>query len=406
MVGSISFLLALGWSKATIFLLDLFAKVNRVYKSTTDVPEGTYDIIWRYKVHSLTGLHNGVHEPLDPYGRPWPEGSGAAKYAGQKVCGGNFGGVVWQLAHDREYSANELGCPSWQSSSCCTWCPAKRSNYNVREVGPAARFKTVLYQPGDSDRKVSHHPVWDIPGVTRFTHMGDMMHGGDLGTGLQLHGSSLDHLTRPDGPYESPGRAGRVRACWSDVQESYVATGVMKRIQTLTPEMIDGKSGYPCLSIKASECRHLMRPMLHLLERQLSDSSFDGHIIEAYRSIVEVNEIVTSGGMTLTDAESTSLLESYDNFLLHSNFLATKAMEGGFCAFNMPCKFHEMRHICNFGKYTNPRAHWCYSFEDFIGHIKRSGQACVAGTAMHNVPSKMVDNYLRALSLDLEAWQN
>ena len=88
MVGSISFLLAPGWPKATIFMLDFFPKVNRVYKSTTNVPDGTYDIIWRYKVHSLIGLHNGVRQPLDPYGRPWPEGSGAAKYADQPVCGG------------------------------------------------------------------------------------------------------------------------------------------------------------------------------------------------------------------------------------------------------------------------------------------------------------------------------
>ena len=78
MVGSMSFLLAPGWSKATIFMLDLFAKVNRVYKSGTDVPEGTYDIIWKYKAHSLIGLHNGVHQPLYPYGRPWAEGSGEA----------------------------------------------------------------------------------------------------------------------------------------------------------------------------------------------------------------------------------------------------------------------------------------------------------------------------------------
>ena len=136
---------------------------------------------------------------------------------------------------------------------------------------------------------------------------------------------------------------------------------------------------------------------------ELSDSPFDGHIIEAYRSMCEVNEIVTSGAIALIAAESANLLESYDRFLPHYNFLVTQQMEAGFCAFNMTCKFHEMWHICNFAKYTNPRAHWCYSFEDFIGHIKRNGQACVAGTAMHNVPSKIVDNHLRALSLELEA---
>ena len=257
-------------------------------------------------MHSLIGLLYGKHQEKDPYGRPWPEGNGAAKYAGQPVCDGNFGGTVWVLAHDREYSANELGCPSWKAASCCTWCPGNRSNYNVREVGPTARFKTVLYQPGDCDRRVSRHAAWDIPGVTRFTHMGDFMHGGDIGTSLHLHGSTLDHVTREDSPYAGRSRAERTRACWSDLLTSYTATGVVKRLQTITPEMIDGQSGYPCLSAKAAESRHLMRPMLHLLERKLSDSDFDRHIIEAYRSMCEVNDIVVGGAIVLTDAESTN----------------------------------------------------------------------------------------------------
>ena len=85
----------------------------------------------------------------------------------------------------------------------------------MREVGARARFKGVLYQPGVTDRLVSHHAVWTVLGVTRFTHMGDFMHGGDLGTNLQLHGSTLDHITRAGGPYNGPNREARVRACWS-----------------------------------------------------------------------------------------------------------------------------------------------------------------------------------------------
>ena len=96
----------------------------------------------------------------------------------------------------------------------------------MREIGPRARFKTVLYQPGDCDRRVPHHAVWDIPGVTRFSHMGDFMHGGDLGTSLQLHGSTLDHLTRDGGPYEGSAMEVRVRACTSDLLKSYAETGV------------------------------------------------------------------------------------------------------------------------------------------------------------------------------------
>ena len=136
--------------------------------------------------------------------------------------------------------------------------------------------------------------------------MGDFMHGGDLGTNLQLHGSTLDHITREGGPYDGSSRATRVRACWSDLLRLYIASGVSKRLQTINPEIIDGQSGYPCLSAKSAESRHLMRPMLQLLERTLSDSDYDGHIIETDRNMCDVNDIVASGGIILADAASTN----------------------------------------------------------------------------------------------------
>ena len=89
MCGSMPFLLAPNWDAATIFLLSLFAKVNRVYKSVVGTDD-TYEKIWLYTTHSLIGLINGIHQPKDPYGNDWPAGSGAAAYAGQPVCGGTF----------------------------------------------------------------------------------------------------------------------------------------------------------------------------------------------------------------------------------------------------------------------------------------------------------------------------
>ena len=68
----------------------------------------------------------------------------------------------------------------------------------------------------------------------------------------------------------------------------------------------------------------------------------------------------------------------------------------------MTTKFHEVWHVIWFARYLSPRMSWCYAFEDFIGKIKRSAQACVCGTPMHNIPGKVMDNYIRALSLELK----
>ena len=79
-------------------------------------------------------------------------------------------------------------------------------------------------------------------------------------------------------------------------------------------------------------------------------------------------------------------------------------MRDGVYNFNMTTKFHEVWHVLHLGRFLSPRMSWCYSFEDFIGKIKKSAQACVCGTPMHNIPNKVVDNYLRALSIELEKW--
>ena len=67
-------------------------------------------------------------------------------------------------------------------------------------------------------------------------------------------------------------------------------------------------------------------------------------------------------------------------------------------------KFHFLWHIAWFARFNSPRASWCYAFEDFVGKIQGSGMSCTVGTPMHNIPAKVFDNYMMALSLQLESF--
>ena len=299
MCRSMSFLLAGNWDLATIFLLSAFAKINRVYK-IEGVPEGTYDKIWIYQAHSFIGLFNGIHQPLDPYNNPWPAGSGASKYAGKPVCGGHFRGCVFLLAHDREYAANELGCPHWQANECCLWCPADRNRFNVRSVGPHAPWKAHLYPPGPADRLVSNHLVWTIPGVTRFSHPGDLMHGGDQGVVPQMHASTMKHMVRVDGPYVGPTEEVRVQKLWVGVLQKYHDIGITKRLQTFNVVMIDGTDTYPCLKAKAAEARHLIKPILKLLTDNACDDNVSKHLVRAYGHLDNAYTTVMTAGLVPT----------------------------------------------------------------------------------------------------------
>ena len=402
MVWSMSFLLAPGWSKAITFLMGTFCKVNRVQPVPGVQNRDTYEECWKEFAHSLEGLVEGVHKAVDANGNAYPRGSGAAKYAGQQVCHGFFKACVFCFAYDREYAANETGAPNWAAEYCCQWCCANRSNWNFRDVRPNAAWKARMHVPGPNDRPVSNRRVWTIPGVNRFTHMGDMMHGGDGGANLHLHGSTADYLTRPGGPYPQASRAARVKSFFDDVIISYGLCNEKKKLHTITAEMIDGASDYPYLTIKSNESRHLVKPMLDLLQRKCNPPNLkERHLINAYEQLNRMNEIVDQGPLILTENESSRLLDACDGFLLHYNWLCDKSMHDGDYAFNFTNKFHELWHICHFGKYMNPRATWCYAFEDFVKHIRKVGVQCVCATPMHLVQEKIADNYLRGMSCDL-----
>ena len=171
--------------------------------------------------------------------------------------------------------------------------------------------------------------------------------------------------------------------------------------------MIDGNSGDPSLNVESNESRQLVQRMLHLLTRQCPQPApQERHLIQAYEHLNTMNEIVQNGAFVLTENESSRLLDACDAFLLHYNWLCDASMRDGDCFFHFTPKYHTLWHICHFGKYMNPRATWCYAFEDFVKHIRKVGVSCVCSTPMHLVPEKIVDNYLRGMSFDLGSYSD
>ena len=179
------------------------------------------------------------------------------------------------------------------------------------------------------------------------------------------------------------------------------------RFQTIEIEMLAGTSGYPELTAKASESRHLVKAMVVILRRpeMHSGSEHDDHRLLCYEYLAELYDIIERNGMFLETADSDRLLVCTERFLLHYNLLATEAMQKGILYWSVVPKFHFLWHIAYFARFNSPRASWCYAFEDFVGKVQGSGMACVVGTPMHLVPAKIVANYLMAFSLHMEQWK-
>ena len=390
---SFSFLLSTsGWSEMSIFLITTVCKAARCYSKVHGEGVDTVDTLWAYIVHGFNALFEGRHPTHDPWGHDWPAGP-QADYAGKEIADGMVFGVVWALPQDHEYAVNETGCRHWNCLDFCTWCNCEKVDMADFSGPGIQRIKAK----SSSHRQAppSNHKIWQIAGVTRCMYTGDLMHSGDLGPCLHLHGSTMSDLLLDDGPYVGAGCAEfRVQRLKLDVDAAYDALNIKKRINSLTPKMIKTKKG-PILKAKASEARNLLGPMLHVLQQRDDGSDKRGHQILAYTHLFKMYQIIMKSGLFLSTSDFESAFNHLNQFVLHYKWLH---LECEHLYFIVP-KFHYLLHIMWFGQWLSPRSTWCYAFEDFVGVLKRSAVACSAGTPVYKIPMKLMQNYMLALSI-------
>jgi len=113
--------------------------------------------------------------------------------------------------------------------------------------------------------KPSQHPIWNIPGLTRYHAPGDLMHTGCLGVILWLLGSVLWELLY-DCDYFTGTVKSRLEQLWHEIDLAYDALGFTSRISCLTIQMILGATAedFPCLGVKAAEAKQLLPVVLQV----------------------------------------------------------------------------------------------------------------------------------------------
>ena len=94
------------------------------------------------------------------------------------------------------------------------------------------------------------------------------MHGGDLGPVLHLHGNTIKELICANGPFFFTTESARLSHFLTHLWPAYREAGVTRKLQTVELEMLTGSTGYPELSAKASESRHLVKVMLVILRKE------------------------------------------------------------------------------------------------------------------------------------------
>jgi hypothetical protein len=99
-------------------LLAALPKKCRVHAKSLslDADQDTWHVIWKVLTWSFTAAWHGRHPDTNHRGEPWPAGSSRALMAGQPIFAQGKGAVLWVLAGDQDYQANEKGLPRSSSN--------------------------------------------------------------------------------------------------------------------------------------------------------------------------------------------------------------------------------------------------------------------------------------------------
>ena len=387
-------LLAYGFDLATM-LLSCIPKCIRASYFKRDRFDSGFEI-WEYIALFFNAMYEGSRPPRDPRGRPWPEGSLEEKNLNKPFLGGQLFIVCWKITGDLEHNANDLWLPHFNSQFPCGNCCVNRiegTPLPVTDLSRDAAWKAPENQLCNTDLP-SRHPIWTIHGVTRSHCTGDLMHTGDGGVLLYFIGGVMQELVVDATLYQGNMEA-KTSQLFTKIQQKYDELSSENRLTSLYPSMFtDDHTGFPCLSAKCAEARHLVPVMVLVLEDRGINSRLDAHRLEACKQLDRLYTIVSEGDMFLTATEAAGILDSVERFLLHFNFLHDYWEKRGKLLYNITIKAHCLWHIAADAKYLNPRCHWAYDFEDFVGKILKSAKACVAGTPMDLIAYKVCTNFL------------
>ena len=277
-----SFLLSTGFGWTKIYLIAAFPKSCRAYTQVHGAD--TWDIIWAYVCQGFAALFEGTHSALDPFGDEWPEGSVQRGLAGTPIADKKFFGVLWCMNPDAEFACNEWRVQHYSSNARCHWCPADlTAALNFRAVGDTAPWLPHVYAHG-TDPPLPNHPVWRIPGVTRWHYPGDWMHSMDLGAVAYLHNGCVLDLTAADGPCAGANEEQRYLDLWNRMQAADRAALHALRMRRISSKHVKVMGA---LKAKANQCKHLAFTFMHVLRELPAADNIADTRLRIYELLVE-----------------------------------------------------------------------------------------------------------------------
>ena len=199
----------------------------------------TMNVLWRMFAWSLSACVNGRHPILDWQHKAWLPGSREAKAANKPLTPQGWVFAIVGICADLDELCNEYRLAHFNSNKPCFWCPCNTTDMPWSDFSEEALFLRHLYGPdgeGHGEQLIPGHPIWEIPGVTRFSVLWDILHGLDLGPTLHVTANVILDLAEDERLGEN--RTSGLGVVWAGVQKYYKTLGVANTLSNLTLSMI------------------------------------------------------------------------------------------------------------------------------------------------------------------------
>ena len=156
-------------------------------KGSYEGEEGSIEEHWLVTCWDMQCVFEGKRPFLDHRNRPF-KGNQAwrKKVAGQFILKSEMGGACWGILGDLEFDWKILGMVHWGAAGeggMCNFCPA--NNFPLEhplsmpwtDFRKSALCKALVYLAENwAAIPPSSHPIWQVPGITRFFIMLDSLH--------------------------------------------------------------------------------------------------------------------------------------------------------------------------------------------------------------------------------------
>ena len=359
---------------------------------------GTMRSCWKVILWSLKAAFEGRWPDRDFNDDPWPIGSFEASKAGTLLAGGFFM-VLWSLKGDLDYLAKGLHLRHYSRNEFCIFCPANSvlgdfgmnwNNFRGDSTWKTCPFTVDQWRAAHEDL---HWMFTELPYVTHHNVDPDELHLLHLGTTPRLLGSIfyiLCYMCMPGTPQQN------LDQLWNRICIFYKRHGTETQFSNISlGSFCNTKSPgahYPEFKGRGAEMKDLIRPTLDCWTFFAPTYEFDT-IRRVLLAQIDMQGILSDHAdeVFLPEGAAIDLMGATDRFLGEYSKLVNKADSDGQLLWNLTPKYHWLWHWSRRSMFLNPRRANCMLDEDFVGHMKTIVASCVSGTALEEVPTKLME---------------